>query len=283
MLTATAAVPAVGAAVRLRGLGTEKFNSHVGRVIAPLNEKGRLSVRMHGAVWPATGDGHESDSVTRLSVKPENLRPVRSPVEWPTVPPLHVGCAPEWALVRLLGPAGWGLPEHIAQSVTEHLHIARVHAAQVQISSCSSDRGDFPLAEVLNTNKSTWWITESGSMPLGRGSEWLELQLGPEGAAAQLVSFVGVRIPPLPFGPLSVRRFHILWQSAATEGHWVQSGEMQTLDCADLQEFALVPPVEAERLRLVCTVNAAAEAAALEAADDRAVLDCVGLFQVGVA
>jgi hypothetical protein len=54
-----------------------------------------------------------------------------------------------------------------------------------------------------------------------------------------------------------------------------------------LQEFALVPPLETDRVRLVCTVNAAAEAAALEAGDgdidERSVMDCVGLFQLAVA
>ena len=44
-----------------------------------------------------------------------------------------------------------------------------------------------------------------------------------------------------------------------------------------------MPPVEADRLRLVCTVNAAAEEAALEDDDERAVMECVGLFQVCVA
>jgi hypothetical protein len=172
-----AAVPAVGEAVRLCGLTAQQYNGHVGRVTAAPNERGRLAVRLHGhTVWgphagggrAGHGSGGGGPGQGGLSVKPENVRPVRVPAEWAAAPhPLHAGCAPEWALARLLGASGWGLPDQLAQSVAERLRAPpRVRAEEVRVSACSSDRGDFPLSEVLNTEEGTWWITGK----VGRGS-----------------------------------------------------------------------------------------------------------------
>lgn len=172
-----AAVPAVGEVVRLCGLTAQQYNGHVGRVTAAPNERGRLAVRLHGhTVWgphagggrAGHGSGGGGPGQGGLSVKPENVRPVRVPAGWAAAPhPLHAGCAPEWALARLLGASGWGLPDQLAQSVAERLRAPpRVRAEEVRVSACSSDRGDFPLSEVLNTEEGTWWITGK----VGRGS-----------------------------------------------------------------------------------------------------------------
>jgi hypothetical protein len=141
-------------------------------------------------------------------------------------------------------------------------------------------RGDFALSEALSDDASTWWISAPGTTPKGRGFEWIELELG---GRSRRVSAVGLRIPPMPFGPLSVRRFHVQWKSDAdADNSWNALPEMVTLDREELQEFALWPPVHADRLRLVCTVNAGA-ADIEEGSRTRGLehgADCIGLFQV---
>lgn len=133
------------------------------------------------------------------------------------------------------------------------------------------------------------------------------------------VSFVGIKIPPLPAGPLSTRQFHLLAKrrlgkrkqhmerelSSADEDHlakrprpkakpegkeqmaevggdfeWWPCGQMQTLDRGVLQELAIVPPVETTAIRLVSTSNAAEHAADLYANPESLP---VGLFQVAFA
>merc|ERR1719387_598586 len=130
--------------------------------------------------------------------------------------------------------------------------------SDVSLTSCSSTRGDFPLSEVLTSNVSTWWISAEQSMPGGVGEEWLQFSFG----GTRRVSFLGIRIPPLPMGPLSVREFHVLENDRNDEECWKLASPvtMHTLDLSELQEFAFNPPMDTSAVRLVCTSNAAAGA-----------------------
>jgi len=124
---------------------------------------------------------------------------------------------------------------------------------------------------VLNDARDKWWISSPGSMPRGCGREFLEFSFG---SIPRRIEFVCLCIPPLPYGPLSVRTFYVLAKSV--EGSWESaSPELQTLDRSDLQEFALVPPVDTTAIRIVCTRNATA--------DGLGNSDCTGLFQVAFA
>lgn len=257
----------VGDLVRLVGLKRSDHNHHVGRVVSA-GSSDRLGVALHKVIWP---DAPTRGSTPKpLALKPENLRFLRMPGA--VVPVL--GSLPSYAVTRLLGESGWGLPENVALQVAELLQIEKVKSQEVSVVGCSSTRGDFPLSVVLDLNKAdTWWISDSGTMTMGQGSEYLEFSLG----GHRRLSFLGLRIPPLPQGPLSVRDFHLL--AKASEEDWVPASlnPLQTLDRSDLQEFVLVPPVETTAIRLVCTSNAVAETrAALRA-------DCIGLFHVALA
>ena len=68
---------------------------------------------------------------------------------------------------------------------------------------------------------------------------------------------MGMSIPVLPHGPLSVRQFS-LETAAAAEGPWSRHSDHSytTLDLPGLQQFGVDPAIEAHFVRLVCTENA---------------------------
>ena len=166
-------------------------------------------------------------------------------------------------LVALFGSRGGrtGLPDHL---VTEHIvpffTVERVTPSAVRCVRASSCRGDFPLDSVCNDNDAEWWIssTSGGRFTEGAGREWLEFDLG-SGDVPRRVSAVGVKIPPLPHGPLSVRRLFVEYTAGSRDGHTVRvcTGLLETLDRPQLQRFALTPPIEATRVRVVMTLTAA--------------------------
>ena len=126
-------------------------------------------------------------------------------------------------------------------------------------------------------------------MPGGYGAEWIQVDF--PGAADHparplRVSAVGMRIPPLPSGPLSVRRFFLQARRSAHAGEdtWDthETWALETLDRPEMQWLSLTPPVESTSVRVVMTMNAAAafELEGVEAASRARHCDCVGLFQI---
>jgi len=106
--------------------------------------------------------------------------------------------------------------------------------------------------------------------PVDVFDEWVEYSLGPRNETRRC-SMVGVRIPSLPQGPLSVRSFHL--QTPDREGRYHRvTDDYITLDVEQMQRFAVVPPIETARLRVVCTTNAA-----------QIGFRCVGFFDVEFA
>ena len=84
------------------------------------------------------------------------------------------------------------------------------------------------------------------------------------------------KIPPLPFGPLSVREFHLEARTHDDPTEWTRvTPDLLTLDQAELQGFAIVPAIDALAVRLVCTRNAAAR----QTVRGIGAADCIGLFQ----
>lgn len=263
----------IGSVVRLVGMHNSEYNHHIGRVVTPLGNAGHVGVALHGAV---VANAERDDEPIALSV--ENLRALRLPGT--PAEPSQLGTVHKWALDRLLGEAGWGLPEAVAEQVCSYLRVHWVHAQDVTVSGCSSTRGDFPLQAVLGERRDEWWISAKGSMPGGVGEEYLEFSFGQR---PRRISVVALRIPPLPRGPLSVRDFHLLalrpGLDPSSESSWIAASPnpLQTLDRADLQELAVVPPVETTAIRLVCTRNAVA------GFQSKLYTGCVGLFQVSFA
>lgn len=192
----------------------------------------------------------------------------------------------------LVDPHGWGLLPEAAERVVGFLRIDPARSSDVVVAGASSHRGDFPLTAALDANESTWWISAPGSFANGRGREWLEFHFG---KVVRRVSFIGMKIPPMPSGPLSVREFQVLAlrqglepsndpveENGAEDGpaSWLPASPvLRTLNVAQMQEFALVPPVETRAIRLVFTTNAVA---GTPGAAGR-MMDCVGLLQVAFA
>lgn len=104
----------------------------------------------------------------------------------------------------------------------------------ISVSCASTTRGDFPLKEILTTNERSWWISADGSFELGYGREWLEFSFG----GLKRISYIGIRIPPMPQGPLSVREFVL---------HVPSSQVRWTCRCF-VNDALLAPPCTSESL-----------------------------------
>jgi hypothetical protein len=248
-----------------------EHNHHVGTIVTPLGYNGRLGVLLHGSIWKADADDFDRKKQP-IALRPKNLRriPPRTGKQSMSV----VGSVSPDAIVAHFGERGWGLPDNVVQLISHQLLIERVSEGDISVSGCSSSRNDFPPDVVLNDDRSEWWISAPRSMPSGCGSQYLEFAFG---AVPRRIEFVAMSIPPMPSGPLSVRDFHLLANDGS--GTWKPaSPEYKTLDVPGLQEFAMVPPVDATAIRLVCTRNAAADSD-----NSMCFADCIGLFQVSFA
>ena len=165
----------------------------------------------------------------------------------------------------------------------EYLIVKPVTHAEVRVSKVSSTADPSrPIDQVLNAKEYQWWISKVGTMPKGIGSEWIEFRF----PKTRRVSFVGVRIPELPHGPLSVRNFYLEWfdfgsnktrRSPENEKH-----TFETLNMGTLQVLRIPVPFDTDRVRFVCTRSAHSYAVASVRADPHAddTYTSVGMFQV---
>ena len=189
-------------------------------------------------------------------------------------PMLLMGSAPYQDIVRLFY-RGVDLPIDVAKHMTKFLKIKDIAKSEISVTRASSTRGDYPLSSVLGNEDGTWWISAEGSMESGQGEEYLEFSLSPKGIARRC-SYVGLSIPPLPQGPLSVRKFRIDWSYDGKE--WTEGCRrytMETMDMAGMQSFKLEQPIDAAKVRLVFLTNAFTSARG-----GTSPFDCVGLFFV---
>ena len=192
----------------------------------------------------------------------------------PPAPPgallLFHGCTSQWCLERLLGALSWRAPDgtmcslqhDVINHILSHLTISRVSADSVVAISSSSIDDSSPerctLQHALDPSEDNWWISAAGSTPGGVGAEFVTFRLSDD-LKPRRIERVRLRIPPMPSGPLSVRDFHLESASAA-EGPWRRAtSTLMTMDRAELQEWAVWPPIEASHVRVVCTRNAARE------------------------
>lgn len=186
------------------------------------------------------------------------------------------------------------LHTELIDSIISFLRLSPVDMCNVTCTGASSTSPD-PVAgrchpsNTLKVSHGAWWITENGTMTSGEGAEWIEYDFGTE---ACLLSFVHIAIPPMPSGPLSVRRFHL--EAPDEDGHFVcVSPVFETLDAGTRQVFALNEPIVVgggvphQRVRVVCTMNAAAhhqhlhrEQGAMDM-DDWPIPSSIGFFNIG--
>ena len=182
--------------------GRPEFNNHVGKLVKEA-ANGRWGVKLHGVVWSCDSAGQET-----VSVRPENLRRVIQPKAYPKLFS-SVGTLSQIVLQRLM--TTWGLPDGLGEHISQFLQVKAVAKEEIKVAGCSSTRGDFALSSVIEDNDSTWWISANNSFPNGRGREYLDFRFG----KTRRVCFMGIKIPPMPYGPLSVRQFHVFVRESA--------------------------------------------------------------------
>ena len=170
--------------------------------------------------------------------------------------------------MQLILAKGIGFPALICNHVISFLIIRELPS--VTAVSCSSSSMQHPLSEALTRDNSTWWIS-GGCAP-----QHIEFEInGPP--QATLLQIVGITIPPLPQGPLSVRTFSIAYTDRASQspdGFIENSIIYETVNTAQLQLFLVDPPIlitpskryPKPRLRIICKSTAAENA------------PCVGFF-----
>jgi hypothetical protein len=155
------------------------------------------------------------------------------------------------------------LPNELIHKIARYFVVIPVQHKQVTAVRASSTVGRFPLGAVLEDDDSTWWISAMGSMPQGKGSEYMEFQLSP---VVRRLSAVSIKIPPLPVGPLSVRTFRIAIPdstSSAVSSHlqpsttsWIHATDELTVENkTGYQRFELALGIDARSIRIVCTMN----------------------------
>lgn len=231
---------------------------HSGRVLEDEADHG-VRVALHGAFVDSAArpDNYfmfnsESDSVSSANDETCVMVPSSALKRLPRFAAgsvLSVGCACRDGPGLLLWVMRAGLPEAVARCVMQFLTIPRVSDAYVR--SVSSSRGDFPLSEISTGRNDTWWISSTFA-----ANEWIEFQVSRDGGARR-VSCVSLRIPPMPFGPLSVRAFDVLGLERGSSDSWHSAGSFETLDLGDLQEVALDPPLETAVIRVIVKSTAA--------------------------
>mmetsp|Transcript_22394 Transcript_22394/g.34516 ORF Transcript_22394/g.34516 Transcript_22394/m.34516 type:complete len:301 (-) Transcript_22394:100-1002(-) len=175
------------------------------------------------------------------------------------------------------------IPADIARYIASFLVVEKVDFQNVEVTSASSTRGDYPLSSVLSNKPHTWWISGTGGITSGRG-EYIEFRLEQNGGIRRL-HLVGLSIPALPTGPLSARNFRIDWSMEGKE--WINGDgttAFETMDKNGIQIFELPSPIDAAYVRLVCLDNVIH--ALGKQYSDRILpeeYDCVGLYHVRLA
>lgn len=292
-----------GTIVRLRHLERKpEYEGHVAKVVRKTADEEKYVVKLHSAFWKTgTAQGAKEIAVpaTKLFELEEKVYPpasalVRSSLT-DTCPitreatlrqqPILDDCISQEVGMQILGVGGWGLPDLLANSIFDWLRSRFVDPSKVRCTSSSSHRGDFPLSAVMSW-ENDWWISDSQRFNGGEGSEYLDFELG--SGSLRRVTTIGIRIPPLPHGPLSVRNFRVHVSKYVgsdnddTARDWRVVGEFRTLDTERMQEFALEAPVDARYVRIECTSNAASDEGEIGLFLTSRVLDCVGLYQVAI-
>mmetsp|Transcript_6392 Transcript_6392/g.9143 ORF Transcript_6392/g.9143 Transcript_6392/m.9143 type:complete len:299 (+) Transcript_6392:84-980(+) len=175
------------------------------------------------------------------------------------------------------------VPDDIARYIASFLVVEKVDFQKVEATSASSTRGDYPLSSVLSNKPHTWWISGDGGITSGRG-EYIEFRLQQNGGIRRL-HLVGLSIPPLPMGPLSVRNFRIDWSMDGME--WMNGDgkiAFETMDKSGMQIFELPSPIDAAYVRLVFldnVIHVLGKQYSDPILPDE--YDCVGLFHVRLA
>jgi hypothetical protein len=164
-----------------------------------------------------------------------------------------------WMIQKILNA-----PQEITRTVASFCLVRPVVSEDITVIHASSTSNQHPLSAALDDTISTWWISGPGTMPFGKGHEYVEFLLSPLASVCRLSTF-SIQIPPLPMGPLSVRRLRL---DRSVDSHTTTStgGDQSSVwkPCSPIwtvenktgwQEYVLHPPVDVHRIRVVCLTN----------------------------
>lgn len=145
-------------------------------------------------------------------------------------------------------------PPEISRKIASFFIVKPVVPSEVKVTHASSTSGQHPLSAALDEDISTWWISGGGRMPRGRGREYLEFQLSSRGVR-RLTKF-SIQIPPLPMGPLSVRRLQLERQQEQGTDRWSPCSPIWTIENrTGWQNYTLNPSLDIQNIRVVCLSN----------------------------
>lgn len=144
------------------------------------------------------------------------------------------------------------LPPELSKHVANFLTVQKVVRDEVEAVGSSSMDMPHQLADCLIDDEDSWWMSGAGTMPGGRGAEYVEFRLCRR-QILRRVTAVQLRIPPLPMGPLSVREFRV--DVADEWGLWRQLPGIHLVDNrAGMQQFE-IGNIDAHSVRVVCLSN----------------------------
>ena len=154
------------------------------------------------------------------------------------------------------------LPQGLGKYIASFLTISEMVYNNVKAIGCSSTSKQFEISEVLNTKENTWWISN------GRCPQWVEFEID----NPTLLRQICIKIPALPYGPLSVRQFKIsILKNKKKEKEKKEQNDdndnnmfiqddriLETLDTEKMQIFALEPPIllHHNKFRIECLTTA---------------------------
>lgn len=124
--------------------------------------------------------------------------------------------------------------------------------SQVKAVSASSIDSQYKLTGCLVDDTDSWWLSAGGSMPGGRGEEYVEFLLSDKEALRRLQA-VSMAIPPVPAGPLSVREFRV--DVKDEKGVWTTLPHICTVENIDGMQRFPIGDVDATSIRVFCLSN----------------------------
>lgn len=143
------------------------------------------------------------------------------------------------------------LPSDLCRNVSSFLFVPPVRHQDVRVTAASSTSGRHMLEGVLLPTKSGGWMSAVGTMPNGRGREYLQFRLDLTGQVRRLRT-LSILIPGMVRGPCSLWEFQIeflpqspqVWKSLPDKFALTNEKEFQT--------FTFEQPIDALEVRIVC-------------------------------
>lgn len=148
------------------------------------------------------------------------------------------------------------LPLELAARVVSFLTVEPAQPNRVRPICSSTHDGVHPLSESLSESETTWWLAHQGSMPQGKGRQYIQYSLSHTLCRLRRVV---LKIPPLPLGPLSVREFYL--ETFRVERGWFKISPTYLVENREGWQAFNLPNdgCDVDEVRVVCLSNQMAE------------------------